>query len=116
MRCYAPQNQTWYPFRKAQGTHLKATNTVSAFCACTPNTLSKNSEATVVSDSKISILEDALYRKHSHSEFVILEGVCESTHAKYAILAKMYNVAVIPSPSGPAILRVRTGFLTSLRT
>ena len=40
----------------------------------------------------------------------------ERTYAKYAILANIYNVAVIPSPSGPAILRVRTGSLTSLST
>jgi hypothetical protein len=46
----------------------------------------------------------------------VSELYVRGTYAKYAILAKMYNVAVIPSPSGPAILRVRTGFLTSLRT
>ena len=38
------------------------------------------------------------------------------THAKYEIFANIYNTAHIPSPSGPAILSVRTGFLTSLRT
>lgn len=40
--------------------HLKATNAVSAFWACAPNTFSKNSEATVVPDSKMSDFEAAL--------------------------------------------------------
>ena len=59
----------------ARETHLKATNTVSALCACTPNTFSKNSEATVVPDSKISVFEDALCVQYPHSGAVFLRGV-----------------------------------------
>lgn len=41
-------------------THLKATKTVRAFCACAPKTLRKNNEATVTPDFRISSLVDAL--------------------------------------------------------
>ena len=41
--------------------HLKATKTVSAFCAFVPNTLSKNRDATVVPEFRMSAFDDALY-------------------------------------------------------
>jgi hypothetical protein len=41
--------------------YLKATKTVSAFCAFVPNTLSKNRDATVVPDFRMSAFDDALY-------------------------------------------------------
>ena len=49
-----------YPPIKAWS-YLKATKTVSAFCAFFPNTLSKNREATVVPEFRMSAFEDALY-------------------------------------------------------
>lgn len=36
--------------------------------------------------------------------------------AKYEMFASIYSTEQIPSPSGPAILRVRTGSRTLLRT
>ena len=94
--------------------YLRATKTVRAFVVCSPKILLKNSDATVVPLFSISSFVDALQTKISRPAREI--QAVESTYAKYATLAKMYISAHAPSPSGPAILRVRMGFLTLLRT
>ena len=40
----------------------------------------------------------------------------KATHEKYVMFASMYSMAQMPSPSGPVILSVLTGFLTLLST
>ena len=41
--------------------YLKATKTVSAFCAFVPNTFSKNRDATIDPEFRMSAFDDALY-------------------------------------------------------
>ena len=88
--------------------------TVRAFWASVPKTFPKNREATVTPPLRISSFDEAL------NTMLVLRP-CRSeddviTHAKYATLARMYRIMQIPSPSGPAILRVRMGSFTLFMT
>jgi len=100
--------------------YLSATKTDRAFCAFTPKTFLKNSEATVTPDFKICCFVAALRIEGTVSRLQQLQakkGEAERmTHAKYATFASKYRIAQMPNPRGPAILRVRTGSLTSFIT
>ena len=69
---------------KNHDAYLKATKTVSAFCACVPNTFRKNRLATVTPECWISSLVAALRIICQHAL-----PSCElaETHAKYATFA-----------------------------
>ena len=62
--------------------HLNATKTVRAFCAWAPNTLRKNSDATVTPPFRISSLVEAL--RNRLSDYISLHDM---TYAKYATFA-----------------------------
>ena len=115
MRCHAPQIKT--------GTSMeREKRTLRQRIPLVPSAPARQTRSQRTARQQLYQTPRSLSSKMPYAYNILILGPSSSevyeerTYAKYAILANIYNVAVIPSPSGPAILRVRTGSLTSLST